>query len=347
MKILEYLCLVSNRLNNDLDTELISSINQKKWYNKIKVLTFSFILLMGYFAAIYALSCGIEFLILDFSSITLFVSFKLSYIEFKRQGKKQSKKKIFRLMNQDLWDRWLYSYIYVIVFFRGFSNGKINSSNISHFLLIALYLLITEVVFKWIKDIVILKAGGSGESGLVMNEIAFEIATYHENVKYHYLKIFNDKNNNKIDEYFPEKTEKIGTKSKSQASAKISYSDLLKSRPSVEKNLCYALTDEDRALLNDNYITKIISYNWSNLCTDNFALGDKYKTIIDSEVLSLIEMEICDYVFLVNWLLFLKNFFNLFYLILLIPLFLVISNKFKEIINDYSRYYLPKFSKSK
>lgn len=344
----------------------------------------------GYFAAIYGLTVALEIIILDYPNLTMLIFFKLSYIEFKRQGKKQSKKKIFRLMNQDLFDRWLCSYCYIYVFTKGIYENRINEANYIHFLNIATYILITEVIAKWFKDLVMLKVSGSGETAIVMNEITFEITSLHENMKYQYLKIH--KNYTDSDLFNPLNTPDrqnsgastiVARNKLKRNSSKVTYNDIIKIRKQLQpSSLIIPLSsNEETILLEDNYIKAILNYSWSNTCIDNFALVERYKQIINYDNLILIEMEIFDVVFLVNYILYYKqyglfgirlfysvfpdfsvsrnfteniifslsqcNLISLSYNILIIITIMFFSFLFsystKSLIAKYSRYYIGKF----
>lgn len=342
MKILEYLCFAANRYNHDQDIEIISCIVQKKFFNKIKIIILTFIINTLNFLALYALSVGVELLIIE-SSFALLISFKLSYIEFKRQGKKQSKKKIFRLMNQDLWDRWTYTYCYIMAFFNGYRSGKINENNYLYYFNIGSYLIITEVVFKWIKDIAMLKISGSGTTSLVFNEIAFEVSSLHESIKYDYLK-------NTENIYFKEKEIKKSNSMNSKIDNKYNEIDHISSSMSnlnsdiFEEN---SINYKNKTLSEKEYFDRILNYNWNNVCIDNYALVDKYRKIIDSESLILIELEFNSIPYLVVWVTFIykHSYFLSNYLLLLIftIISLLLRSYFHRYIHYFSKYYLIKF----
>lgn len=122
------------------------------------------------------------------SSMTYLMFFKLNYIEFKRQGKKQSKKKILRLMLQDLYDRWLSFFCISYCLAKGISSGKLTLDNLDQYFARFAYLILTEICFKWIKDIVLIKVSGSGENGSYINEVTKELVFLNDSCKFNYLK---------------------------------------------------------------------------------------------------------------------------------------------------------------
>ena len=188
MKIFEYLCLLGNRYNEHIDIELVNITYSVSY--RIAMLTYIYVLL-GFILnliAIYSILVAYDCLFYSYSNIIYLLFFKLNYIELKRQGKKQSKKKITRLVIQDIYDRWLNFFCILYTSLNGLLNGKINYNNGDYYFYITFYLFLTEIVSKWIKDTMLIKVSGSGESADIIKLITKEMLILHQKLKFQYVK---------------------------------------------------------------------------------------------------------------------------------------------------------------
>ena len=191
IRIIEFLNLLLNKFNKDYDIQLISIIQQKKF--KKKIITF-LILILSLFLNIvtfWSYMICISIVLNDPSNFIYPLFMKLNFYEIKKTGKIQKKKKVFDVVTYEIYDRFfLFSCLFLVVF-QNYSDNKINSHNFIDYFYRILFLIMIEIAFDWIKDIVIFKISDF-EPNLI-KKITIDLALLHEKLK---LNTFNSNGGN-------------------------------------------------------------------------------------------------------------------------------------------------------
>lgn len=222
-------------------------------------------------------------------------------------------------MIQDLYDRWLNIFILSYVFIKGFIDNKINKTNCDQHFYNFIYLLCSEIGFKWIKDIFMIKVSGTGESSEIIRTISTELCFTHDKYRFKYII---------QEEEF----------------------DQIKDVNTIEEN---KFKREDFV----HYLNYIKNYSNKTISSDNTGYVNDYSGFLDFESLILLELEIGVIIYIILgfsflsdigcikniisifYLIFIDNYFNIAY-ISLICIFILIVLSFIVIIDYICNYIL-------
>lgn len=187
MKIFEFLCLLANRFNDIIDIDLVSIV----FSSNISYQVFTFLTTFAGFlfnlTIIQILTLAYKKIIFSNTNMVYLLFISIFSIDIKSRNKRQNKKKIIRLLNKDIFDRWLFYYCLFITFTNGMIDGEINHDNLGFFSILFLYLTLMECLFKWIKNIVLIKVSGTGDTAEVISLLTNEYTVLYISTKYHYL----------------------------------------------------------------------------------------------------------------------------------------------------------------
>jgi hypothetical protein len=182
IRIIEFLNILLNKFNKDYDIQLVSILYQQK---KRKKLISFFILLIALFLNIvtyWSYMICLSIVLNDPSNFIYPLFMKLNFYEIKKSGKKQKKKKVFDVVTYEIYDRFfLFSCLFIVIF-QNYSDNKINSHNFVDYFYRVFFLVGCEVVFDWLKDIIIFKI--SEIKPTLIKKITKELIFLHEKLKF-------------------------------------------------------------------------------------------------------------------------------------------------------------------
>ena len=174
--------MLLNNFNIDYEIQLISIIQQVKLKKKIISLIILILSLFLNIVTYWSYMICISIVLNDPSNFIYPLFMKLNFYEIKKSGKIQKKKKVFNVVTYEIYDRFfLFSCLFLVVF-QNFSDNKINSHNFIDYSFRILFLIFIEIVFDWIKDIVIFKI--SDIKPKVIKSITLDLVILHEKLKY-------------------------------------------------------------------------------------------------------------------------------------------------------------------
>jgi hypothetical protein len=112
---------------------------------------------------------------------------KLNYIEMKKSGKNRKKKKILDVILFEIYDRFFVFFSLVFVIIQNYSDNKINSHNFVDYSYRIFFLILSEVLFDWIRNIIVFKVSDLKPS--LIKLVTYELVLFHDKLKYNSYQI--------------------------------------------------------------------------------------------------------------------------------------------------------------
>lgn len=182
IRIIEFLNILLNKFNRDYDFQLISLIKRPKLKDKVLsliMLLFSITLnIVSFWSYIISISIALN----DQNNFIYAIFIKLNFKGMKKSKNKFKKGKILANMLNEIYDRFFVVTCVILVILQNYYDNKLNSHNCMDYLQKVLFLITSEVIFDWLRNIIIFKISDFKPN--FIKTITYEICFYHDKLKY-------------------------------------------------------------------------------------------------------------------------------------------------------------------
>ena len=170
--------VISNKFNVDIDLEILEVTRRNS--SSSRGISFLIIILGLIFEVFVTLAfiTNLSIILDEPNEFVYFLFIKLNYIDVQKNFKKTNEKKLLRYILIDIYDRFIMFLCLFYIAHKKISEGKISEENYLTYLIKYVYLIITEIVFDWIKDAIIFKI--TLHKAEFVRLAIFDIAILHE-----------------------------------------------------------------------------------------------------------------------------------------------------------------------
>lgn len=89
---------------------------------------------------------------------------------------------MIEVLKHDIYDRFFVYFSLCLVVYQNYSDNKISSHNFVDYTYRLVFLILSEILFDWIKDIIAFKISGCKVK--ILKELTDELVIFHEKLKY-------------------------------------------------------------------------------------------------------------------------------------------------------------------
>lgn len=182
IRIIEFFSILLNKFNRDYDAQLFSLVRDSKL--KKNILNY-LILILSLFLNIvtfWSFMISLSIVLNDPNNFIYPLFLKLNYIEMKKSGKNRKKKKILDVILFEIYDRFFVFFSLVFVVIQNYSDNKINSHNFVDYSYRIFFLILSEILFDWIRNIIVFKVSDLKPS--LIKLVTYELVLFHDKLKY-------------------------------------------------------------------------------------------------------------------------------------------------------------------
>ena len=182
IRMMEFLNVLLNKFNKDYDVQLFSILTE----NKIKKKIINFILLLFSLSlnivTFWSYMISLSIVLNDPNNFIFPLFIKLNYISLKKSGKQKKLSKILDVVLFEIYDRFFVFLSLFLVIIQNYSDNKINSHNFVDYAYRVFFLVGTEILFDWMKNIVTFKISDIKPS--LIKSITYDMILMHEKCRY-------------------------------------------------------------------------------------------------------------------------------------------------------------------
>lgn len=182
IRIIEFFNILLNKFNKDYDLQLMNIVRGPKLKKKVVSLAILLISMCLNIVTLWSYMISLSIVLNDPNNFIYPLIMKMNYVEMKKSGKTQKKKKFLELIFYEVYDRFFVMFSVLLVIIQNYCDNKINSHNFVDYSYRVFFLVASEVLFDWIKHIIVFKISELKPN--LIKQLTLEMAIFHDRLRF-------------------------------------------------------------------------------------------------------------------------------------------------------------------